>query len=430
MNSSTINHQLLTMHHLTFPLPLFRQYLRELLRQPSRVLRCPVGVSRSEDNVELIATRQDTGRALLISLTDNFAVPPLPTDSAGVLLLGHTHQRGHARAFAQLAPNHVEPLDTLRLIGSGMFTVPLTHPLTHLPIDPLTHSRTIGALGLEVWQRLTSLRYALIGIGRTGSRLALSLARLGAHHLTLIDPDTIEPHNLGEMEGVTDADVGKSKVEALISHLASLIPHPSSLIPIVASITHLRALHAAQASDVLFCCADHDSARLATAAIAALFCKPFIDIATGIFYEPSAIRNPQSAIRNRTMGADVRLTLPGETCLLCLGGLRDEAEARQVLSSADAERDFYARRDWQRERAGSLASLNHLAVSLALRLWEDFLGERIRESTWIHAEFDDAGRLTVNYPTAQPPNHPTICHLCGLTGWGEEGLRRVAEIFG
>ncbi len=137
------------------------------------------------------------------------------------------------------------------------------------------------------------------------------------------------------------------------------------------------------------------------------------------------------------MGADVRLALPAETCLLCLGGLRDEAGARHALASADAERAIYAQRDWRRERAGSLASLNHLAVSLALRLYEDLLSERVQTSTWIHLEFDDAGRLAVNSPIPQFPNSPipqfpnspTPCRLCALTGWGEEGLWRVAEIF-
>jgi hypothetical protein len=129
------------------------------------------------------------------------------------------------------------------------------------------------------------------------------------------------------------------------------------------------------------------------------------------------------------MGADVRLVLPAETCLLCCGGLRDEAGARQALASADAERAVYSSRDWRRERAGSLYSLNHLAVSLALRLWEDFLSERVQTSTWIHVEFDDAGRLTVTYPTNSPTHQSTNCRLCALTGWGEAGLRRVAEIF-
>jgi hypothetical protein len=428
------------MNRLTFPFPCFRQSLRDLLRQPTRPLRCPVGLSRWEGNVELLVAPSDTRtrhawrdhehrRTLLLSLTDDFTPPPLPADCAGILLIGHTQQRGQARGFVQLTPNQVEPIHTLRLVGAGMFTLPLTssplHPFTPSPLQE-RWSRTIGALGLDAYQRLISLRYALIGVGRTGSSLALALARLGVRHLTLIDPDPIEPHNLGEMEGVTDADLGKPKVEALADHLRAQFPNfPIFQFPIPASITHLRALHAAQASDVLFCCCDHDSARLATAAIAALFCKPLMDVATGIFQIPNpndqtpnlnvptnspthraGTEAPPLPLTRRVMGADIRLILPAETCLLCWGGLRDETGARRALASADAERALYAQRDWRRERAGSLASLNHLAVSLALRLWEDFLSERVHTSTWVHVEFDDAGRLTVSYPLSQFPNSP------------------------
>ena len=90
------------------------------------------------------------------------------------------------------------------------------------------------------------------------------------------------------------------------------------LVPM--SITHWQALHAAQACDVLLTCVDHDGARLAAMAVATLFCKPLLDIATGVHGN-----NGQ-----RQMGADVRLVFPGQ-CLLCCCGLRDVAQARQVL---------------------------------------------------------------------------------------------------
>jgi len=125
------------------------------------------------------------------------------------------------------------------------------------------------------------------------------------------------------------------------------------------------------------------------------------------------------------MGADVRLTLPGERCLECLGGLADPEGARHALASAEAERAARLDRDWRAERAGSLRSLNQLAAAVALRLWEDLVAERVRSSTWLHVEFDHAGRLSVTDRTA--PRSGT-CRLCGLAGWGEAGLARVAEL--
>lgn len=220
------------------------------------------------------------------------------------------------------------------------------------------------------------------------------------------------------MLGVTDADCGRPKVEVLADALAALALPSATIVPVPASITRLRALHAAQACDVLVSCVDHDSARLAATAMATVFCRPLLDIATGVHGHGPA----------RQMGADVRLVLP-ERCLLCFGGLRHAAEAQHVLASAAAEGAFYAQRDWRHERAGSLASLNQCAVGMALRLLEDLIAERVQDSTWLHLEFDAMGRLAVSYPLVPPDNTPHPCRLCSLTGWGEEGLSRVAQLF-
>jgi len=312
----------------------------------------------------------------------------------------------------------------LRLIGPGMPVIALERgPFSTSPVETRMDgdgvatarwSRTVGALGQAVWERLTSLRYGIIGLGRTGSMLALALARLGVQHLTLIDPDRIEAHNLGETSGIPDTALGSTKVDAVAACLAPAGPH---VVSVPTSITRLPALHAAQACDVLVSYVDHDSARLAATAIATVFCKPLLDVATGVHGHGPA----------RQMGLDVRLVLPGH-CLLCCGGLRNIAEARQVLTSAEAERAFYAQRDWRRERAGSLASLNHCAVGLALRLLEDFIAARVQGSTWAHLEFDTASRLSVVYPHLPPVSLPLVCRLCRLSGWGEEGLSRLVDL--
>jgi hypothetical protein len=274
-------------------------------------------------------------------------------------------------------------------------------------------SRTIGALGVDVWQRLVRLRYGIIGVGRTGSRLALALAGLGVHALTLIDPDTLALPNLGEMAGVTDADLERPKVEAVATALTAVAPTPLALVCVPTSITRQPALRAAQACDVLLSCVDHDSARLAATAMATLYCKPLLDIATGVHGH-----GPR-----RQMGIDVRLVLPGR-CLLCWGGLRDMATARQVLASAEAERLFYKYRNWQDERAGSLASLNQCALGIAQRLLEDLIAARVQDSMWVRLEFDAAGRLAVSYPMV-PTTSDVRCPLCRLGGWGEEGVPRL-----
>src|SRR5262249_7458871 len=149
----------------------------------------------------------------------------------GTLGIGDGLMRGTLWGAVQ-AGRHSLPLDVLHLVGSGMFRLMLTCPYASWQGTPpaadvlqteASHtatalwSRAVGALGSTAgWQRLIGLRIVLIGVGRTGSLVATTLARLGCQHLTLIDPDRLEPHNLGEMDSVCRSDVGRYKVDAVV----------------------------------------------------------------------------------------------------------------------------------------------------------------------------------------------------------------------
>jgi molybdopterin/thiamine biosynthesis adenylyltransferase len=276
-------------------------------------------------------------------------------------------------------------------------------------------SRTVGALGQDGWVRLSRLHYAVVGVGRSGSLLADAVACGWGAGVTLIDPDRLEMHNLGEMAGVGTTDLGRPKALAVARGLRRRVPAGSPVEAVAHSATRLPALHALRHSDVIVGCVDHDGARLALAALAVLFCKPYLDVATGI----------HGTGDSRRMGADIRLVVPGEHCLLCLGGLADLAGAQRALTSADTEGQFVRSRSWRLERTGSLRSLNHLAVGLALRLWEDFITERLRGSTWLRAEVDPAGRPAISHS----PGTVAGCPLCPLLAQGEEGLERARAFF-
>ncbi|MBI4636256.1 MAG: ThiF family adenylyltransferase [Candidatus Rokubacteria bacterium] len=236
--------------------------------------------------------------------------PPNPVPVATVILT-----RPGALSGALRVGGRVEPLHALKVTGAGMHRIwtaagrPKGAPR---PPDPAEHerwSRAIGALGLETWLRLRELHYAIVGVGRTGSLLATSLARLGAQSLTLIDPDRLEIHNVDAMDGVRVADVGRAKVDALRDSLAEVSASPERLTALAASVTSVRALVAAKAADVLIASVDTDAARLSCATIAALYAKPLLDIGTGV----------HGVGDGRRLGADVRLVVPGDRCLLCLG---------------------------------------------------------------------------------------------------------------
>jgi hypothetical protein len=331
-------------YHLTLTEPAFRQLVDGLTTDPTRVAACPAGVSRLPDRVELLvhtvrwqpAPANDTTPHVFVIGADNAthlahslrtALSRCPADTTNALLaLGVGAATGHLAGICR-TPRGIEPLHSLTLIGAGLPRIYL-QPATRNPQPSAIWSRTIGALGEDVYRHLTALNYVVIGCGRSGSLIASALSRLDLS-ITLIDADKVEPHNVGEMEAVTLTDVGRAKVEAMADFLRVHAPRASQpLIPIADSVLALSALAAVKRADVLFCCVDNPAARLATAFLAALYLKPLLDIGTGIFYEGN--HQPLTINPHRTMGADIRLVLPAR-CLLCFGGIAHLDRARTDL---------------------------------------------------------------------------------------------------
>jgi hypothetical protein len=219
------------------------------------------------------------------------------------------------------------------------------------------------------------------------------------------------------MDGVGPPDLGRPKAHAVAETLRQ--GGGCAVLAFADSILSLSALVVAKRADVLFCCVDSPPARLATACLAALYLKPLVDIGTGIFNE----RTGQAAPARR-MGADVRLVLPGR-CLLCLGGIADLARARTELLTGPVP----AARPpgWQQDRAGSLRSLNGIAVYLALRLLEDLASGHLTASTWLHLEVSAAGIPMLEHREL-PPN--PVCRLCALTARGDAAVGELRSVLG
>lgn len=134
-----------------------------------------------------------------------------------------------------------------------------------------------------------------------------------------------------------------------------------------------------------------------------------MDLATGIHGEGA----------NRQMGVDLRLTLPGR-CLFCMGGVDTDPSGKRTLHSVGAEESQRAGRIWHTERAGSLASLNLSAVALGLRLLEDLVAERIKDSVWLRMLFGPNGTLSVLRQAIPGRSAAMPCPVCRLNGLGDD----------
>lgn len=406
------------MNRLTFPRSPFATALGRLWSQSGLPQRFHLGLNPNGSDCELLVARASSERRNAIELRGVTGFTPMPgreLREPGILLeIGRGALAGQAAAVWLDSAGLLRRIDELALPGAGMQVIPLGSGAT-LPevlpgagIDP--ESRTAGALGSEVMARLAGLAFGVVGVGRTGTRVARALTSFGPRRLVLIDPDVLESHNLAEVDGLLGRrSVGRKKVQSLAEGLREQRPELEVTV-VEGSVSSEEALAVLRRCDVLFCCADHDGARLATTTLAALFHKVLIDIATGVHRQPEL-----------RVAADVRVLLPGSGCLMCVGGLPDEARARAVLASPSAERTFRSQRNWRAERAGSLASLNQVAVGLAMRALEDVVAERVRDSVWAHLEFDAEGRCRIEYPGRVAR---ASC-ACGLSGLGMEGLRRV-----
>lgn len=293
----------------------------------------------------------------------------------------------------------------LELPGPGMYRFRSGVPALPRGAETASRwSRTIGALGgEEVFRRLAGLSAMVVGCGRSGSLAALDLARLGLRELFLVDDDIVELNTLGEAEGATPADCGRSKVEVLARHLTSL-QLPARVVPLRHALNELRHRPEPAAADLLLLCVDDDRARLAGAVLATVHHRVLIDVATGIRMD---------AAGRRRAGADVRLILPGDGCLLCRGGLTALGPA--LASFHLPRRSSGHAAAWRRQRAGSLRTLNRIAVGVALQMLCDLVAERIERSTWLQLDLREDGRLSTLYP--EPPNDPR-CPLCAFAGAG------------
>lgn len=423
---------------LTITRPHLEAALRELVRRPGAVAWAAAGVNRTPSTLEVIAgelralptatVADGSSAAVAVALAVNGAPSPgqleeqvrgLRPGSGLVAWLAIEHEPRSGRlSGAVVSARGVLPLDAVRIVGPGMPDVPCARPLDAAP-DPRDEearerwSRLIGALGELAWRRLRELRYAIVGVGRTGSLVTLSLARLGASQLALIDPDRLELHNVDAMDGVRPVDVGALKVDAVGAAASNLLPEAHGLTRLAESITTRRALHLAKAADVLIACVDDDGARLATAVLATLYARPLLDIGTGVLRRGA----------HRRMGADIRLVLPGDGCLLCLGGVADLDRALAVFRAGTPTAP--ARPAWHAERAGSLRSLNQIAAHLGLRLLEDLMAERVARSSWIHIDIDARGRPSLD---VTPPRANTPCPLCAHGGRADAGAEAIEDL--
>ena len=89
-----------------------------------------------------------------------------------------------------------------------------------LSLDEL-YDRQIRISGVDQGT-ISKAQIGIIGVGETGSHVAIYASRIGIGNIRLCDFDVVEIHNVPRMLGVTLKDVGKNKAEAVANAIRKI----------------------------------------------------------------------------------------------------------------------------------------------------------------------------------------------------------------
>lgn len=417
---------------LTMPYAWHQRLLKRFIEDPESMALARLGLSRGTDASseylvrELLPDRSALAgapqwqRFAAFTRSDGSGLTPyvesnlsaLPPAVVIEVLHGTGAFRGKAWGFARGEAGRIVPLEELVLPGPEMRRIPLLSSGTMLaPVNDERLSRTSGGLGAEgplVLARMRDRPMAIFGASRNGLFLAEWAIRLGIPIL-LCDAKPLKRSHLGEISLLLgEEDVGRPKVEAFARRAGEWSIATAAVEPIVARADSPAGAAASKRASLLIDACDTDAGRLAVAMLATVYHKPQLSVASGISFDAQG---------RRTMGADIRLVLAGDRCLLELGGIVDYSRAlRELAAGPPPARD----EDWRTERAGSLRSLNQAATAVGIRLVEDLFTGRVRNSRWVRIEWTDDGRFTTREP--EPGPRQTDCPLCRKAGEGDAAL--------
>lgn len=117
------------------------------------------------------------------------------------------------------------------------------------------------AFGKPFNTKLQSLRVAVVGLGGTGSPVAVLLARTGIGELILIDGDNLDKSNMNRVSGYIDEDIGKNKAETVAKFIKGLGLN-TKIISIPSFVNESEeAIDSLSSADIVFGCTDDIAGR-------------------------------------------------------------------------------------------------------------------------------------------------------------------------
>ena len=200
-----------------------------------------------------------------------------------------------------------------RVVGSKSYQIYSNDHVEPPPKRKEVLRRTVDTWGQDAQSTISRLRVGIVGLGSVGSIVAEAVARIGVARITLIDPDSVEEHNLDRLLHATTRDIGNQKVQVASEAMRRNATADSvDIITLPKSIHDREAYGAALDCDVIFSCVDRPVARDVLNYIAQAHMIPVID--GGVAVETDTSKDNLFSAHWRA-----HLVTPYHQCLRCSG---------------------------------------------------------------------------------------------------------------
>lgn len=147
-------------------------------------------------------------------------------------------------------------------------------------ILPARYQRNCTLLSCEDQYRLSCSHVAVIGCGGLGGHVIEGLVRLGIGHLTIIDPDIFEEHNLNRQTFCTMSVLGQSKADVTAQRIRELNP-AVTVTSHVDSFSSYNGNTLLSGADIVVDALDSIIVRLELSAVCRELCLPLVHGAIG-----------------------------------------------------------------------------------------------------------------------------------------------------
>lgn len=201
--------------------------------------------------------------------------------------------------------------ESVRSVGLGMKISHADH-LNPPPEFSELFRRSATIWGENNHATLARLHIGIVGLGSVGMIVAETLARMGLQHITIIDYDEVQPHNLDRLLGASRDDVGDLKINVARRQIMTASTAKCVDISCVPySIAEEPGYQAALDCDVLFSCVDRPRPRRILNHLAYAHMIPVVDGGIKVKFDKAGL----------FIRADWQLqtVAPCRPCLECLG---------------------------------------------------------------------------------------------------------------